>query len=118
MPTKVFKNTSGDVVTVEHQPGNGTRYLGTAHRIDNGPLGYERQWVVSFPEWGSAYIAREGGYLTLDYVLEKWGMRRTGRRVGAVDASEMAKMIAIMVPGVSVRTVTDDSGRIVEDLAA
>jgi hypothetical protein len=118
MPTKVFKNAAGDGVLVEHQPGNGTRYLGTAQKIEDGPLGYSNQWVVSFPEWGSSYIVSQGGYLTWDYVLEKWGMRRTGMRVGKVDASEMAKMIAMMVPGVKTHAITDDCGRLLEELAA
>lgn len=118
MPTTVFKSREGTSVLVDHQPGNGTRYLGAAHRIEDGPLGYASEWVVSFPEWGSSYITREGAYLTWDYVLEKWGTRRGGGRCGPVDASEMAKAISMMVPGVRVRAVTNDQGSLVNDLAA
>ena len=117
MTTTVFKNATGNGILVEHQPGNGTRYLGTALKIEDGPLGYSNQWVVSFPECGSSYVAREGMHFTWDYVLEKWGMRRTGSSVGRVDAGEMAKMIAMMVPGVTTRAITDDSGRLFEDLS-
>lgn len=118
MPTKVFKNDAGTSVMVDHQPGNGTRYLGAAHKVEHDSPDYKDRWVVSFPEWGSSYVVSEGSYLTWDYVLEKWGMRRSGLRVGKVDASEMAKMIAMMVPSVSAHLITGDDGRLLEEIAA
>lgn len=115
MPTKITRDREDTVVVVDHQPGNGTRYVGTAMKVPAEVGMYDADsWVVSFPEYGSAYVVHEGAYLTCDYVSEKWGMTRTGRRLGVTDVSEMAKVIALMVPGVSVRTVTDDHGHLVQ----
>lgn len=109
MPTKVSRDDDNRVV-VDHQPGNMTRYLGVGVKLSSGP--YEGDWIVSFPEWGSAYAVSEGRYLAHSYVAEKWGHRRTGGRLGDVDIGEMAKVIAMIVPGTRVQAVTDDHGEL------
>lgn len=114
MSTQINKSNDGKSVFVIHEPGNMTRYIGVAHKIEDGPVGYQNHWVVAFPEFGSSATFKEGAFAHWSYVAEKLGMRRTGRRLGDTDISEMAKIVAMMVPGASCAALTDDTGHLLD----
>lgn len=80
---------------VEHQPGNGTRYFAVGVKLNhNAPDELQRQWLVSFPEWGVVYPFHENGYIHENYVAEKMSRTRSGTTLGKVDIGEMTKVIA------------------------
>lgn len=111
MPTQIFRSDK-DSVLVIHEPGNMTRYVGTAHKIQDGPVGYKNHWVVSFPQGGGSYILEENMHLHWGYIMDKFGFRMTGYKQTKACISEMTKMIGMMVPGVTVSTCTDDTGHL------
>lgn len=112
MPTQIFRSPDGLSVLVIHEPGNMTRYVGTAMKIQDGPVGYKNHWVVSFPQDGASYFFEENMHVDYGYAMEKLGMRRTGMKLSKSDVSEMTKMIAMMVPGMTASTCTDDTGHL------
>lgn len=118
MPTQIFKGHDGRSVFVIHEPGNMTRYVGTAHKIEDGPVGYKGNWAVSFPEFGTSMIFEEGQHAHWGYVKEKCGMGRTGYKLGDTDISEMAKVVAMMVPHASLTAITDDTGHLTAERAS
>ena len=112
MPTVITRSKDGNSVLVVHEPGNMTRYVGTGHKIEDGPAGYADLWVVSFPETGSSALFREGQPAHWSYVAEKLGRCRTGRNLPLVDVSEMTKVVALIIPGSHATTVTDNTGHL------
>jgi hypothetical protein len=112
MPTQIFHNADKTSVLVIHEPGNMTRYVGTAFKIQDGPVGYKGHWAVSFPMGGGSYIFEEKMHLHWGYVMEKLGMRMSGRPQQKACISEMTKIIAMMIPGVTVSTCTDETGHL------
>lgn len=115
MTTEIFRNADNTSVLVIHQPGNMTKYVGTAFKIQNGPGFYKNNWAVSFPMGGGSFIFEEKMHLHWGYVMEKMGQRSTGGRQQQACISEMTKMIAMMVPGTTVTACTDDTGHLTEE---
>ncbi len=113
MPTQIFFNGDKSVVEVTHEPGNMTRYVGTAHK----GLLRENTWLVAFPDFGASCFIEEGQLFDWGYISEKLGMRRTGYKLGKSDISEMAKMVAMMVPHTRASTITDETGHILPEHA-
>lgn len=114
MPTQIFRSPE-DTVLVIHEPGNMTRYVGTAHKIKDGPVGFKDHWVVSFPMNGGSMLVTEGQHLHWSYIYEKLGYRMTGSRQARACISEMTRVIGMMVPQVTVVLCTDPTGHIIDN---
>ena len=106
MPTAITYRDG--VRKVVHEPGNMTRYVGYACKNPDKPV----EWVVSFPEqgFGGCYHFVEGLCVSTGYVIEKIP-RRHQAVLGEIDASEIAKVIAMLVPGTTAMVSTDATGR-------
>lgn len=107
---KIERSKDGTRVYVQWQPGNGTRYVGFGMKIPSQVDHYGDKWLVSFPEFGGAWYFEEGTTVYYDYVQEKYSKRYSGSAMGTVDASEMAKVIAYIVPGTVAGVITDEQG--------
>lgn len=108
----VTTSADGARVRIIHQPGNGTRYEAVATKIPGRP-----DWVVAFPEsFGVSYTFSEGHAIDWGYVQSKFAHKApTGYPLGKVDASEMAKVIAMAVPDCIVGdTCTGDDGEFID----
>ena len=71
----------GGVSRHQYQPGNGTNYVCYVSALpgdyDGGNAdGYVL--VTLYSPWRNAYVMGRGGYLTRDYVAEKFGGHRSG----------------------------------------
>lgn len=104
MTTKTT-TTTGNVVHVEHEPGNGTRYEAVGVFIPE-----QAKWLIAFPLFGTAYYFNSGSYVAASYVEEKLGKTSRGHEVTLVDLHEMVKLIAKIVGGQH-DAETDDTGR-------
>jgi hypothetical protein len=80
-------------VFVDHQPGNGTRYVVVATRLDDSIPDYGGQWLIALPEIGSTYVFQPAGPLHQGYVAEKLGRTRYGTTLSDVDTAELTKVI-------------------------
>lgn len=116
MPETVISHF-GDFSSVDHQPGNGTRYVAMSFQIPRGVSeDYEGQYLVAFPEIGTAYTINRGSHLTVDYVVEKFGNGRyRSFSAESPDAHEITKCIAMLVPDVTHNARTNDTGRFDHD---
>ncbi len=101
----------GPVRKVIHEPGNMTRYVGYACRNPTK----SSEWIVSVPEmgFGGCYIFEEGCCPSVGYIIEKIP-RRYKADLGETDASEIAKVIAMLVPRATAYVTTDDTGHPLE----
>lgn len=113
----------GDHKVGEWQPGNATRYVCYVQKTKKPAtelgIGESGLWLVAFPEFGPCYYILEGGFLDTSYMAEKFGKRRAGGQHNHVDLSEMAKLIARLVPGVQYQKgVTDDTGHETDEYRA
>lgn len=89
MPESTMLHVTDDVVVLDHQPGNGTRYVVVI--TEASPRG---RWCVAFPDFGSAYWVEEDQMdepMHPNYIAEKW--RIGGRAAGPGDAPHMAEAI-------------------------
>lgn len=100
---------NSEVVRVIHEPGNATRYEAIGVKL---PFpGEDGQWLVSFPQFGTAYFFRAGAYVAYGYLKEKMGKNRLGSDIPEVDLHEMCKVVARIVGGTH-NAATDATGRI------
>lgn len=115
----VRQSPDGNIRAVAWEPGNGTRYEVYASRAidlredaDSPERLRGDRWIVTWPEWGGGYYIHEGHGIDHSYVMEKFP-GRAGRTLSAVDASELARCIAALVPGCRAYGCTDDKGQYV-----
>ena len=87
---EVSRQTDGTVVSGIYEPGNGTRYLAVATRLQNG------KWLASCPLLGACMYVEPGSYVADCYVQDK--LHDHGRRMSDTDATEYARLIAALVP--------------------
>lgn len=80
-------------VFVDHQPGNGTRYVVFGVRLPENVPDYGGQWLIALPECGSSYVFQPHGPLHQGYVAEKLGKTRYGTTLSDVDTAEITKVI-------------------------
>lgn len=102
MATKIEKRR-GRIVEVVHEPGNMTRYRVVACEVR------KRVWFVAAPDFGLCLEVTEGLCVFYDYVMEKAKKCRS-----KIDASEIAKAIALAVPHVMASGCTDERGNLIE----
>lgn len=97
---------------VQHEPGNGTRYVAMAQRVPESIPQYGGKWLVTFPDYpGTAWYFDEGCHVFPLYVAEKLGNGRMFRlTTESPDVHEMCKVIAALVPGAEHAADTDDTG--------
>lgn len=99
----------GAVRQVIYEPGNATRYEMLACRHPAG----RRSWMVMGGDsWGGAMRVLEGACLDVEDVAEGMARRDTNREYNAIDASEFAKCIAMLVPRVTADVRTDETGHL------
>lgn len=94
-----IKKTRGTIVEVVHEPGNGTRYVVIACRYNH------RQWIASLPYFKGCLFVPEGSDIHYGYVQEKMPNVRSD-----IDASEIAKAVAMAVPKCQAIGCTDEHG--------
>lgn len=113
MPSIITYSKDRTVCHIEHQPGNGTRYVAVATKLPNDA----EQWLVSFPDYpGTCWYFNEGSYIAPSYVAEKLGRGRMTLTADSPDIHEMCKMVALLVPGCTHDAQTDAHGNFPEDV--
>jgi hypothetical protein len=95
-----------NVKVAEYAPGNGSVYKAYAMRDPLRPA----HWCVSFPEWGTCMEVMEGCFIAQSYIGEKMATARSGHRISEVDLSEAAKLITVLVPGMTAEVCTNERG--------
>ena len=92
MTYETDQTRGAEVSRHEYQPGNGTNYVCYVSTLpgdyDGGNAdGYAL--VTLYWPWRSAYVMGRGGYLTRDYVAEKFGGHRSGNHPDVVAIHEL-----------------------------
>lgn len=97
MSTEVQK--FGNITRVIHQPGNMTKYEAVGVKMPDDFPENGGMWLVTFPLFGVSYFFREGCFLSVGYVAEKFEHQRNGIKIGEVDLNEMTKIITTITSG-------------------
>ena len=89
------KTTSVEQVQrFENEPGNGTRYVLYVTPLPgdfDGGTQADYSLVTLYQPWKTAYILRNSGYCTNDYISEKFGNGRDGHNVDVVEIANLIR---------------------------
>lgn len=108
MPTEISKY--GDtIVSVVHEPGNGTRYEAVGVKMPSDLPGHEENWLITFPLNGTSHFFKPYGFLATSYVAEKLSHQRSAGKIAEVDIHEMTKCIC-KITGRTHNAATDERG--------
>jgi len=86
----------GQVLTVEHEPGNGTRYFCVLAEVSM------TKWLISWlgnsDNGGTSFLYDLGSYVTVDYIMEKMKLRHEGDAVALMILMHQQTGVSVVIP--------------------